>query len=159
MWSLLECHLAIIFACVPSLRAFVRRYLGETFSSFRSRNYSNNTPRTKESSQNTSTLRSNELPADPELGRTESMIEQRVLTKPSRDTVGAQSEEWSTKSPSSSEIAPRIRTADDYEVYALKQLSRYGPKQNGMNGETSQHLSESADMHDLNHVCSPGCLW
>ena len=29
VWSLPECHLAIIFACLPALRALIRRYLGE----------------------------------------------------------------------------------------------------------------------------------
>jgi len=28
VWSLLECHLAIIFACAPALKAFVGKFMG-----------------------------------------------------------------------------------------------------------------------------------
>lgn len=124
-WSLLECHLGIIFACAPSLRAFVRRYVADKFgSSFKSSN-KDSSQQSEKLSEHPSTTRSGGVSDDPELGHSPAAVEQRVLTKPSRDHVDARSEISSMHSTSSDEV-PRIRSADASHSYALQQMSRYG---------------------------------
>ena len=144
-WSLLECHLAIIFACAPSLRAFIRRYLADTFTStFKSGSQStgkSGKSGTIGSSQDASRAYSSDKAADVEMGKDEDMVEHRVLTMPSRDEGYLRSDSMSTRSRSS-EAVPAIRTAEDYEAYNLKQLSRYGAKETFTSYNATAPLSE-----------------
>ncbi len=124
-WSLLECHLAIIFACTPSLRAFFRRYLADTIRSNHVRFSWMKSP-TEQMSSTTSGNRGDSIITDTERGMVDSPVEQRVLTKESHDFPRPPSFTDSTRSRSS-ETVPEIKTADDYEAFALKQLDRYQP--------------------------------
>lgn len=119
LWGLLECDLAIIFACAPALRAFIRRYLVDTVKS--SKGFSKQRRATPDwSGKRTSSA----LARDPEKGgpATESVIEQRGLTLAS-PTIGM-ARTWSTRSRSS-ETVPNITSPDEYEQYVLEQLGRY----------------------------------
>ena len=128
VWSLLECHFAIIFACAPSLRAFVRRYLGEhisrTFgsSSNRSRNNrSDGRGAPAESGwQDNSTMRQSGIPMD---NFAKQPAQQHVEAKPSKDTLNGRFNFYQEESatPSTHSVAERpIRSADEYEAYAVQ---------------------------------------
>jgi hypothetical protein len=114
VWSLLECELAVIFACAPALRAFFRRYLKDPLRrTLRSGHSRSNQSRTKDSSmQNSSTLR-NSLPAQL-AGAKEMALDESVLVEPDKETTFArQGETWSR---ASSDTFPNISTAEDYEM-------------------------------------------
>lgn len=139
MWSLLECHLGIIFACAPSLRAFVRRYVADKLgSSFRSSN-KNSSKASEKLSEHPSTARSGKVTEDLELGQ--NAVEQRVLTKPSRDHMDAESEVSSIRSADSDE-PPRVRSADASHSYALQHMSRYGKRKFSNEGQATAGASE-----------------
>ena len=149
MWSLLECHLAIIFACAPSLRAFFRRYLGETFKrTFRSGSASKD--RTKNSSQNNSTVRQSYALSDVEAAKSKAIFDQRVLEKPSDETMEAHNETWSKRSQSSFTIT----TADDYDMYTMRQLNKHGHTMSAASDGTAHYWSDPTRKHDVdNAVC------
>lgn len=134
VWSLLECHLSVIFASAPSLRAFFRRYLGETFTrTFRTASHDQSRHPTIQSSQNASTIRNSHAATDIEAAKTAAVVDQKVLAKPSDETMETNTEAWSGRSRSSFTVT----SPDDYEVYNMHQLNKHGYKQ-----------SSTSDAHD-----------
>ena len=116
---------------------------------FRSGSYNHGQSRTKDS-QNASTLRNSTQQME-DLGgkKTQSVVDQRVLTKSSEEKMGfdRRTEALSTRSKSSDTV-PRMRSAEEHEAYALQQLSRHGYKRS--NG--SEHVIDMADprlRHDV----------
>ena len=147
VWALLECHLAIIFACAPSLRAFMRRYLGETFrSTFRSSN-NRSRNRTNDGSHNTSTLNSSAF-ADPEAGKMRSTVEQQVIEKPS------ETELWSAGS-GGARSSFTITNPDEYEAYNMRQLSKHGYRRRDTSEDIAHDYNDPKRTHHvLNAVSS-----
>ena len=64
-WALVECHLAVICACAPSCRAFIRRYLSEPFSRSFNSNSSRRVQDTRESYNQLDFGRKSESPQAP----------------------------------------------------------------------------------------------
>ena len=128
VWALLECHLAIIFACAPSLRAFLRKYLGDAWNrTFRSCSYSHSHNRSrndKNVSQNASTLRHSNTLADIESGKAYTM-EQSVIEKPSDESMEVQTESGVSRGARSSFT---ITSPAEYEAYNMRTLSKHGYK-------------------------------
>jgi len=126
--SIVECHLAIIFTCAPSLRVFFRQYLGDSLSrSFRSSRFSGAIDRAKGSKTSSAPTDSQKLPSQ---DKHTSALEERELTEtpsvePRESTVLGSDVSTRTRS---SDTVPRIRTADEYEAYAMRQLSRHAFK-------------------------------
>jgi len=119
VWSLLECPLAIIFACAPSLRAFVRRYLQDPYRTFRSGAESRGANWTKGSiSHSGSAMRNSITIKESPVGRL-SDIDERVLVKSPEGRITATDDLWSRRS--SDTVLP-IANAEDYESYNLKRL-------------------------------------
>lgn len=79
VWSLVECHLAIICACAPSLRAFLRRYFGEAFNrTFNSRSYERSGQGSKKSHITTTTQRNSQMPQEQQVKGTSTVNERGV---------------------------------------------------------------------------------
>ena len=172
VWSLLECHFAIIFACAPSLRAFVRRYLGDSISrtfgsSSRSRTRSNGNVNIKgqvvaSNGQDGSTMRQSGIPLDSWPKKpAQVQVQPHVAPKPSKDTLdgyGANfyheessppsssvSQHHTNNSPGNDDQQP-IRSASEYEAYAMRQLSRHAYNRSG--GATQGSESAGHDWND-----------
>ena len=137
VWSLLECHLAVIFACAPSLRAFLRRYLGEPFNrTFRSTSYNKSSRDRTKDSQNASTLRTSHAPTDIEAAKLGGLADQKVQTKPSDETMESQQTE--ARSERTRRTSFTIASPDDYEVYNMRQLNKHGYKRS-----PSEHMAQN----------------
>ncbi len=142
VWSLLECHLAVIFACAPAMRAFFRRYLSDhltrTFGSGTrsARNHTNESqpsPIIRNSEQYTANL---VKPA---------MADVAELAAPDRGAVGAEFDSWSRRSSD----AAHISTAEDYEMHNLNTLRRHGyqPSMSGLTRSASQSTRDTDVFH------------
>ena len=121
IWALLECHLAIIFACAPSLRAFVRRYLGEALRTFRTSSNNRSKNATSNRSHNESTLRHSAAITDPEIGKAITTVDQRVIEKPSEEAI-----EFRTVGSGGQRSSLTITNPEEYEAYNMRQLNKHG---------------------------------
>jgi hypothetical protein len=121
VWALLECHLAIIIACAPSLRAFVRRYLGEALRTFRTSSNNRSKNATSSRSHNTSTLRHSAAITDPEIGKAVTTVNQRVVEKPSEEAI-----DFRTMDSGGQRSSLTITNPEEYEAYNMRQLNKHG---------------------------------
>jgi hypothetical protein len=145
VWALLECHLAIIFACAPSLRAFLRRYLGEAISrTFRSGSY-NRSAGSKGRSHNGSTLRNSNAYVDAEIGKAISTIDQHVIEKPSQEAMGM---EFRTVGSGGARSSFTITNPDEYEAYSMRQLSKHGYLKRHTNSDLSHDWNDTKPKQD-----------
>lgn len=151
VWALLECHLAIIFACAPSLRAFVRKYLGESFSrTFRSSSNIRSQNGTTNKSQNASTLRNSTAFADPEIGKVTSTVHERVLEKqPSSEAL-----EFGTAASGGGRSSFTITNPDEYEAYNMRQLNKHRYMRRDTNEDLSQDWNDPKRRHDVTNAVS-----
>ena len=160
LWSVVECHLAIICTCAPTLRVFFRHYLGDSFSrSFRSSRFSGAIERAKGSKVSSAPTDSQKLPSQ---DKRTSALEKRELTEAPTVESGATNvlgPDGSTRTRSSDTV-PRIRTADDYEAYAMRQLTRHAYKRShtsDIEAAVSADLKRTDDVN--NNVCGSFALW
>lgn len=132
-YSLLECHFAVIFACAPALRAFVRRYLGEhirrTFGSSRgpSHNKSEGKSYTPDGKRHDGSVA---LTPNVPLDTMDKQMDQQLERRPSEDSFDEHGnfyhERDTSQTPTPAGERPEpIRNADEYEAYAMRQLSRH----------------------------------
>lgn len=148
VWSLVECHLAIICACAPHLRAFIRHYLSDPFNrTFRSSSYARSKQATKTSRQSTAQKTWEMAPAH---GNRVSVSDERGLTKPS-DEYGDGSAVGYEKPlrARSSDTMPTLKTAEDYEAYAMAQLNRHAYKRSDTMGSAGYDFADPKRKHDM----------
>jgi hypothetical protein len=154
VWSLVECHLAIIVACAPSLRAFLRRYLRDTFkrtfdsaSSYARRRRERGGGgggAEKNTGSNSSGGTTNQSSALRYSGAL-SAADWKPKTMMNSDTLGGkgpqtwpivETREDDGESSAGEEVAlqhpppmqPKIKSVEDYQAYNLQQLSRHAYK-------------------------------
>lgn len=158
VWSLVECHLAIICACAPSMRAFVRRYFGEAFNrTFRST--SSFGKRSKQNTKNSNgTLTTTQRTSDPPAVSTKRMVDvdERGLTSPTTEahtepvfgSYDSRRTGWSGRSGT-----PQIHSAEDYEAYAMRELSRHAYKRtNTADSVPYDQVIDPRQRHDLENA-------
>lgn len=151
VWSLIECHLAIICACAPSLRAFFRRYLSEPFNrNFRSSSYARYGGNTKDSHLST-TVRNSQTPAGQD------------------EPTGVHHERSGTKSPvyqfqrpfitsdastrtRSSETVPRIKSGDGYEAFAMQPIGSHTYDRRDTFDSTRHDYADPGRRHDVDNA-------
>lgn len=149
VWSQLECHLAVIFACAPALRVFFRRYLHATYRSYASGTHPRTHSRTKDSSwsmQDASTAATSVGPMNP-TAKLET-IDELGLVEHYEQKPATVSDAWSRRS---SDTIPRIATAEDYETYNMRQLQRHGYKKSVASERSVSRQGSRAE--EVNGVC------
>lgn len=147
VWALLECHLAIIFACAPSLRAFLRRYLGEAFNrTFHSSSNNRSKSGTNNRSHNASTLRDEYTTPDPEIGKAKTAVETRVIEKPSEEAL-----EFRTIGSGGGRSSFTITNPEEYEAYNMRQLNKHGYLRRDT---TEDDLNDPRRRHDVTNAVS-----
>ena len=147
VWSTLECHLAVIFACAPSLRAFFRRYMQEplhhTF-----RRASDATVRNDEQkipSVTASAIRDSGAPTRlSAVMNATPAIDKDVRVEPAWDKAF---EERFWEERRSSETVPRDLSAGQSESYDMVQLRRHGHQKSS--GSMLSHAQSEASMYKV----------
>ncbi|KAI7086425.1 hypothetical protein KC352_g40821, partial [Hortaea werneckii] len=143
-WSLVECHLAIIFACAPSLRAFIRRYLGESLS----RRFTSSLSNSRQTKSNT-TPREGEERLAPSDTKGLALQEDTAAPKGSRFGVSIEHDSDGSLRTNSSDAEPAIRNAEDYELYNIRQLNKHGRRRSNTSESISQYNADPKKRHDV----------
>lgn len=144
VWSSLECHLAVIFACAPALRAFFRHYLQDPINrNFRSRR-SGSVP-DYQHQQKSPYVSARDISAHRNSGATITAMPAVInATPPAAHFEKPREEEqdagWSRRS---SDTFPRISSAEEYESFNMMQLQRHGYKRSS-NSMLSNARSEAS---------------
>ena len=142
VWSLLECHLSIIFACAPSLRVFLRRYIGENWTA---RNESAN-----RNDQNEKRI--HDAFHAPSVTRKDSVvnIEQSTIEAAFYDEKEYASA--CTKSRRISDSKSSIKNAAEYEAYAMRQLRQHACKPSEVSDDFWRDLEAPVLRHDAENA-------
>ncbi|GAB1733015.1 hypothetical protein NU195Hw_g8392t1 [Hortaea werneckii] len=143
-WSLVECHLAIIFACAPSLRAFIRRYLGESLS----RRFTSSLSNSRQTKTNT-TPREGEERLAPSDTKGFALQEDTAAPKGPRFGVSIEHDSDGSLRTDSSDGEPAIRNAEDYELYNIRQLNKHGRMRSNTSESISQYNADPKKRHDV----------
>ncbi|KAI7464523.1 hypothetical protein KC357_g7895 [Hortaea werneckii] len=143
-WSLVECHLAIIFACAPSLRAFIRRYLGESLS----RRFTSSLSNSRQTKSNT-TPREGEERLAPSDNKCFALHEDTAAPKGSCFGVSIEHESDGSSRTDSSDAEAAIRNAEDYELYNIRQLNKHKRMRSNTSESISQYNADPKKRHDV----------
>lgn len=150
----MECQLAIICACAPSLRALLRRYLSEPFGrTFQSSSYGRRGEDLAKRSPCSSGARTSGMPAGFTIIK--SGTKGNFSKAPPVDIVEESSVfEYTAESArsQSSDPVPRIKTAHDYETFAMKQLSRHAYRPSTTTNETNHDFADPKRRHDVDNA-------
>ena len=141
LWSLLECQLAIIFACAPSLRVFLRRYLGETLrSTVRTGSYTRTTSYARDASSDHSAWWNGSRWTNIENGKQESMFSPETSDKPGDEiTSSNQQTAWNRTSMIRSP-SPAAGGPNEYEPYNMRQLYKSNDAQQGVSEDQREEF-------------------
>ncbi|CAK1367208.1 hypothetical protein CB0940_10519 [Cercospora beticola] len=138
-WSIVECQLAIMCACAPSLRAFFRRYVRDTLKRSFGSGVSHYATGTGESFHKNSQALTEDhngrvyqelrplesgvhgVQYPPPVILDESAYERRVSRRPGTDDAMRYDAVMRSRSPS-----PVVTTPDEFECYANERMSRQG---------------------------------
>ncbi|KXL48519.1 hypothetical protein M433DRAFT_63063 [Acidomyces richmondensis BFW] len=154
-WSLVECQLAIICACAPSLRALLRRYFSGPFNrTWRSSSRQRRSQHLSKSNPHSSGARCSSIPP----GFT--MLEPGVKSNFSKEPIVEETVEDSSVVDNmaesarshSSDTMPRIKTAHDYENFAMEQLSRHAYKPSTTTNGTNLDFADPRQRHDVDNA-------
>lgn len=149
--SLVECHLAVICACAPSLRAFFRRYLSEVFRrTSKGSSYARRQGGAKDSQLSAQGAPSvgGALLANQYMGWTQ-MDERQPEQLPIEEMRPAKVKGDIQTRDRLGEASPQIGSAEDYEEYAMRNLRNHSYKRSDTTSPTDYYNTDSQRQQDF----------